>query len=442
MTTLLFRWLGVLRCPQCHGPLDIVWHNRTATLGCNDCRSEYVIKNGIPRLLVSDRWAAVQAFCTKYDALRLQEGWASEASEFYKHLPFRDLSGRHPEEWKLRSRSFQFLKKWLANNFRREAVRILDLGAGSGWMSRQLAERYAVLALDVNAGPHGLAALPARQRHFMAVQAELEVLPLAADSFDLALANASLHYAQNLERFFAKISRVLRPGGKLIVMDSPTYPTAAAALAARERTQAYYAQRGFPELAQNYAGLSHAVFSKQQNFRFRRWRRDFSTWSLLQKIWRGKMGKPVAARFPLWIGERLPLPEENWKPGRCRAGALIIRNQRLLTYYFNYDGKKFWRIPGGGIEPNETPEQAAQRELREELDLAITIRRQFGPYFRPNKSEWYFLAETFSAKLPVDNSEAPEDFGKINWLPLQNLAACDLKPPALKWELVAFFNKA
>jgi ubiquinone/menaquinone biosynthesis C-methylase UbiE/ADP-ribose pyrophosphatase YjhB (NUDIX family)/uncharacterized protein YbaR (Trm112 family) len=442
MTPLLFRWLGVLRCPQCHGPVDLRRRNRLAALCCNDCRSDYVVKNGIPHLIASERLAAVQAFCTKYDALRLQEGWASDTPEFYERLPFCDLSGRHLQAWKLRSRSFQFLKSWLENNFSRQAIRILDIGAGSGWMSRLLAGRYEVLAIDVNAGPHGLAALPMAQRDFMAVRAELEVLPLASSSFDIALVNSSLHYAQNLERFFAKISRVLRPGGRLIVMDSPTYPTAAAALAAHERTQSYYAQMGFPELAQNYAGLSDAIFSKQQNFRFRRRRRDFSILSVLQKSWREKFGKPVAARFPFWIGDRLPLPEEKWKPGRCRAGALIIHDRQLLTYYFKNDGKEYWRIPGGGIAPNETPEQAAQRELREELNLSIALRRQFGPYFRANQSEWYFFAETYSAQLPLDNSAAPEDFGKIKWLPLQNLAACEIKPPALKWELVEFFCNA
>jgi ubiquinone/menaquinone biosynthesis C-methylase UbiE/8-oxo-dGTP pyrophosphatase MutT (NUDIX family) len=407
---------------------------------CGGGGHRYEITNGIPGLLLPSRAKEIEVFCTKYDALRLQEGWASETPEFYWHLPFRDLTGRHHDEWELRSRSFQFLQKWLQNTFGRQTIRILDIGAGSGWMSRHLAERHEVLAIDVNAGLHGLAALPMAQRRFMAVKAELEDLPLASNSFDVALANASLHYAQNLERFFAKISRVLRPRGKLIVMDSPTYATTAAALAARERTQAYYAEMGFPELAQNYAGLIDAIFSEQQSFRFRRKRRDFSTLLLLQKSWREKFGKPVAARFPIWIGERLPLPEEKWKPGRSRAGALIIHQQQLLTYYFKNNEKEYWRIPGGGIEPNETPAQAAQRELREELNLPIIIRRQFGPYFRANKSEWYFLAEPDPAKLPLDNSNAPEDFGKIQWLPLKNLAECAVKPPALKWELVEYFN--
>jgi mutator protein MutT len=30
-----------------------------------------------------------------------------------------------------------------------------------------------------------------------------------------------------------------------------------------------------------------------------------------------------------------------------------------------------WEFPGGKIEPNETPEQAVVREIREEVDIAI-----------------------------------------------------------------------
>src|SRR5574342_820740 len=129
MTSRLFRWLDILRCPQCQGHLDVALDNRMVALRCNDCRSEFLIKDSIPCLIATSRLAAAHAFCAKYDALRLQEGWASDVPEFYELLPFRDLSGRHPQEWKLRSRSFQFLKNWLENHFARQAIRILDVGA-------------------------------------------------------------------------------------------------------------------------------------------------------------------------------------------------------------------------------------------------------------------------------------------------------------------------
>jgi ADP-ribose pyrophosphatase YjhB (NUDIX family)/ubiquinone/menaquinone biosynthesis C-methylase UbiE/uncharacterized protein YbaR (Trm112 family) len=441
LNTLLYRWLGVLRCPQCRGHFEVKAGPRLQALRCLECPAEYAVAEGIPRLVTSSRAKAVDEFCETYEALRLREGWASDVPEFYLHLPFRDLSGRHAREWQMRAHSFRLVQNWLAQEFGNCKLRVLDAGAGSGWMSRCLAERHEVVAIDVNAGPHGLGALPGEQRHFMAVQAELDRPPFASSSFDVVIANASLHYARSVERFFAQIERVLRPGGKLIVMDSPAYPTREAALAARERSRAYYAQMGVPELAENYGGLPEALFAEQKGFRFTQVRRDFANFALAQKWLREKFGQPVAARFPVWIGERLPRPEEKWQPARRRAGALLIHQGKLLTYHVQGENKQYWRIPGGGIEPGETPERAARRELQEELGLEVSLQRLFGPYWRPHaKGEWYFLAETAPEKLPAENAAGFEHACSVQWLPLEKLAEFDIRPPALKWELVEHFN--
>jgi len=436
---LLYRWLEILHCPRCREPFAVEKF-LSPVLRCLNCEARYSFRDGIPALIVPERREAVAVFCEKYDVLRLREGWASESPNYYQNLPFRDLTARHAREWRWRAASFRLLQKWLKENCRQTRWRILDIGAGSGWMSRELAANHDVLAIDANAGAHGLAALPAAQRHFMAVQAESEHLPLAANAFDLAIANASLHYTRNIEKLLEKISAVLRPGAKLIVMDSPAYPTSEAAAAAHQRSRAYYAQMGAPELAENYGGLVRAVFLQQKNFAFTCRRRDFTTMLLLQKWVREKAGAPTAARFPIWIGERQPLPEEKKRSGRRRAGAVIIQQRKLLTYAFDQERRRYWRIPGGGVEPEETPEQAAQRELREELNLTIRIQQRFGPYFRPKNIEWYFLAETDPAQLPRDNAPAPEDSGTIQWLPLEKLPDYEVRPLGLKWELVEYFG--
>ncbi|MBW2987959.1 nucleoside triphosphate hydrolase [Candidatus Woesearchaeota archaeon] len=52
------------------------------------------------------------------------------------------------------------------------------------------------------------------------------------------------------------------------------------------------------------------------------------------------------------------------------AGYLIHRNKVLLIKHKKI-GK--WLPPGGHIEPNETPDEALKREIKEELNLDIEI---------------------------------------------------------------------
>lgn len=437
---LLYRWFGVLRCPQCHGDFLQEMRESSSALRCRDCSAGYGINDHIPRLIIPELLNEIASFCEKYDAVRLREGWASETPDYYLNLPFRDLSGRHAHEWQLRAQSFRFLQNWLKKNYGSRNLRILDIGAGSGWMSRLLADQHEVFALDVNAGPHGLAALPFGQRCFMAAQAELERFPLAGNSFDLVIANASLHYTHDLLQVFKQVSNVLRPGGKFLVMDSPVYPTGEAARVAHQRSRAYYAQHGVPELANNYGGLTEELFTQASALRFTRVRRDFSKLDYFKKWLRDKIGNGGAARFPIWMGERIPQSEEVWQPGRSRAGAVVIHESRLLTYRCQMRDQSFHRIPGGGIEPNETPEQTALRELHEELGLTVKLQHRFGPYFHASKAEWYFLSAVDTANLPLHETPAPEDNCLVHWLPLERLADYDIHPPALKWELVEYLN--
>ena len=73
------------------------------------------------------------------------------------------------------------------------------------------------------------------------------------------------------------------------------------------------------------------------------------------------------------------------------ALALILRGDEVLIQKRARDADHLpdvWEFPGGKIEANETPEQAAIREAREETRLTIEITRALEPI------EWNYPART------------------------------------------------
>ena len=56
------------------------------------------------------------------------------------------------------------------------------------------------------------------------------------------------------------------------------------------------------------------------------------------------------------------------------AAAIIHDKGRIFATQRGYGAfKDGWEFPGGKIEPGETPQEAAEREIREELDTQIEV---------------------------------------------------------------------
>jgi len=105
---------------------------------------------------------------------------------------------------------------------RHTPARILDAGSGTGNAWRGLAVRYPgarLVALDLAPGMlrQASAAVPWHQRLLrrspVTICGDLEQLPLAAGSIDLAWSNLALQWVNALPQAFNEMCRVLAPGG-------------------------------------------------------------------------------------------------------------------------------------------------------------------------------------------------------------------------------------
>lgn len=107
------------------------------------------------------------------------------------------------------------------------ARRVLDLACGDGcysvWLAEQGGPRVEVYAVDVSRDWLGMTQATARRsaaNRPQTIAADALCLPFADDSIDLAWCAQSLYSLRNPESMLSEISRVLRPGGRLAVMEN------------------------------------------------------------------------------------------------------------------------------------------------------------------------------------------------------------------------------
>lgn len=83
---------------------------------------------------------------------------------------------------------------------------------------------------------------------------------------------------------------------------------------------------------------------------------------------------------------------------RVAAGALFRdETGRVLLVKPNY--KPGWDIPGGYVEPGETPRQACAREISEELGLDLVVGRLLVADWAPSEREGEKLLFVFDGKI-------------------------------------------
>jgi len=215
-------WLG---CPLCQGPLD---HTETG-LYCPVDDLDFPIQAGIVRLLPPGEQETAAAYADKYRQQRETQGWPHLTADEMSTLPEKSPPGWDSLYWPVRRQSYQAMLAWLetAEQEAGPGLRIVVMGAGFGWLAGRLAERgHNVVALDLSADDaFGLGAARDAANAFVApfllAQGDMERPPLQNNQVDIVVYSASLHYAVDLQQCLQKSAGLLRPGGALVITDTP-----------------------------------------------------------------------------------------------------------------------------------------------------------------------------------------------------------------------------
>jgi len=128
---------------------------------------------------------------------------------------------------------------------------------------------------------------------------------------------------------------------------------------------------------------------------------------------------------------------------RIGVGVIVIKNhQVLMGNRINSHGHNTWNFPGGHLEFNETPEECALREVKEETCLTIVnIRRApwTNDFFKAENKHYitlYMIGDYQSGTPQVLEPNKCKSWGWYAWgqlpeslfLPIQNLLKLNFDP--------------
>lgn len=290
-----------IACPVCRVPLG-------------SCPHAYSRIDGIWRLIRPERAEAVAVFLRDYTRIRLAEGRGSDDPAFYRNLPHCPADHPIAAQWRLHRRTFECLRDRVLRHLT-PGSEILDLGAGTGWLSNRLAHLgHRPCAVDISCDDRdGLGAA----RHFEAawprLQAEFDYLPFPDASFDAVVFNASLHYSSDYARTLGEAARVLRPRGSIVVLETPVYRSEASGRKMVEERHAAFLQR-YGTRSDSAASIEYLTWkqldglAREMNIR---WKIIFPWYGLAWSLrpWIAKIRrKREPSRFPILQATLTPAP--------------------------------------------------------------------------------------------------------------------------------------
>ena len=117
------------------------------------------------------------------------------------------------------------------------------------------------------------------------------------------------------------------------------------------------------------------------------------------------------------------------------------RGRQLLVIKRHYLGHDYAVLPGGAVEPGETFEDAAVRELREEASLCARVDRELLVGEHNGREARYFLMADVEGSATMSGPEladaGPDNSYELRWAGADDLEALSLHPQHLCRDLPA-----
>jgi 8-oxo-dGTP pyrophosphatase MutT (NUDIX family) len=121
---------------------------------------------------------------------------------------------------------------------------------------------------------------------------------------------------------------------------------------------------------------------------------------------------------------------------RNRAAAIIIRNDTLLVLHRQKPGQDYYILPGGGVELDESFQDACIREVKEETGLDVLHLQLVHRYHSKVGEEQYFLTRIPAGEPVLGGSEAkrqsPTNIYDFEWVDQEQLEGINLLPQAAR----------
>ncbi|HWP02091.1 MAG TPA: methyltransferase domain-containing protein [Gemmatimonadaceae bacterium] len=194
----------------------------------------------------------------------------------------------------------------------------MDLGAGNGWLCYRVEQLgHRAVALDIRCDlVDGLGAAAPYAFHlprmFARVAASFDAIPTLSGVFDIAVFNASLHYAEDLSVVLTEAARVVRSKGWIAVLDSPVYSSErhGEAMVEEKRREARVRLGLRAADLMALASVEYltrerlASASRDAGLHWRRYRVRYPLWYELRPVLAALARKRPPSRFDLWVARR------------------------------------------------------------------------------------------------------------------------------------------